>query len=140
MKKGASTIFKEIGAMKGKPQVAALSEAIQSNQTIHDLCILAYHPAVRFGLPEGVPPFEPCKEEHLEMVLNTQMRRLMTIIEGAVDNMTQYKRESIFIDILKTIKPADAGLLITVKDKYIPWGITEELVRKAAPNLLPSKE
>jgi hypothetical protein len=42
-----------------------------------------------------------------------------------------------FIQILESIDPEDAKLLLAVKDKRIPYnGITQKLVKEAFPNLL----
>jgi len=66
----------------------------------------------------------------------TEARRLYLFIEGGNPNLTQLKRESMFIDLLQSISPDDAKLLVAAKDKKLPYeGLTSATVLKAFPGL-----
>ena len=52
-------------------------------------------------------------------------------------NLTKAKREQLFINFLEMIDPEDAKLIISAKDKKIPYpNITAELVNEAFPGLI----
>jgi hypothetical protein len=69
-------------------------------------------------------------------MLYSEVRRLYLFLEGGNTNLTQLKRESMFIDLLQSIAPEDAELLIAIKEKKLPFdGLTAETVLKAFPGL-----
>ena len=69
-------------------------------------------------------------------MLYTEARRLYLFIEGGNPNLTQLKRESMFVDLLQSINPEDAKLLISIKDKKLPYkGLSSKTVLKAFPGL-----
>lgn len=96
----------------------------------------AFDPNVKWVLPEGEPPYTPCEYPNVENMLYSEVRRLYLFVEGGNDNVKPLKRESMFIDLLQSITPDDAKLLIAVKDKRLPFdGLTAETVLKAFPGL-----
>jgi hypothetical protein len=96
----------------------------------------AFDPNVKWVLPEGEPPYTPCEYPNVENMLYSEVRRLYLFVEGGNDNVKPLKRESMFIDLLQSITPDDAKLMIAVKDKRLPFdGLTAETVLKAFPGL-----
>lgn len=65
-------------------------------------------------------------------------KRLIYLIEGGPgDAMTQRKRDDLFHNILESINPLDAELLIAVKDKQWPYAtLTPTVLNEAYPNLI----
>ena len=58
-------------------------------------------------------------------------------IENGSPNLSQAKREMLFVGLLETIDPEDAKLLLAVKNKEIPYPtITKKLVNDAFPGFL----
>jgi hypothetical protein len=58
-------------------------------------------------------------------------------IEGGNDNLKPVRREYLFVQLLENVNKEDARLLISVKDKTIPYkGITKKLVEELYPGLL----
>lgn len=96
----------------------------------------AFDPNIEWLLPEGSPPYEPCKYSNIDNMLYSEIRRLYLFVKGGNDNLTTLKRESMFIDVLQSITPQDAELLVAIKDKKLPYpGLTAETVLKAFPGL-----
>ena len=97
----------------------------------------AFDPRVKWLLPEGDPPYTPSVLVDQENVLIHDVRKLVHFIEGGNPNLKQLKRESMFVEMLETIAPADAKLLCAVKEKKLPWkGITADIVAEAYPGLI----
>lgn len=118
-------------------------EYLQKNQHPVMLMILkyAYDPSIVFILPEGAPPYKPCEFLDQEGRLYTEARKLYLFIEGGNPNLNKVKREMLFIQLIESLDKRDAELLISIKEKKLPFkGITEKIVKAAFPGLLPVKE
>lgn len=105
-----------------------------------DILIFAYHPQIKFLLPEGTPPYTPNDITNQEHVLYREVRKIPNLIDHPDNKLTQFQREKIFVDILQNITPRDAELLIAIKDREVPYGISDSVIREAFPDLLPPKE
>lgn len=99
---------------------------------------LAFHPNVGWNLPEGAPPYKPSEVLDTEGRLYHDSRTLPMYLTGNRLDLTQVKREMLFIGLLESVYPADAKLLIDVKDKKVK-GITREIVNIAFPGLIPDE-
>jgi len=97
----------------------------------------AYDPKIVWLLPEGAPPYKVNDLVDQQNRLYTEARKLYLFIEGGNPNLKQLRREALFIELLETLDPEDAKLLLAVKEKHIPYpGVTKEVVTKAFPNIL----
>lgn len=108
--------------------------------TLADILIFAYHPQIKFLLPDGVPPYTPNDVANQEHMLFREVRKIPNLIDHPDNKLTQFQREKIYIDILQNVSPRDALLLIAIKDREAPYGIDESIIREAFPDLLPPKE
>jgi len=107
------------------------------------------HPAVRtylkmaldkqlkWALPEGAPPYASLENPvDLENVLYNELRRVYIFIEGGNKNLTPPRREQLFQTFLESLHPDDAKFFVdVVKDRKLPEGLSEEIIRFAYPNL-----
>lgn len=113
--------------------------ALRNNDTFPVRTVLqaVYDPRIKFLLPEGIPPYKPSELVDQENVFVKECRKLVYFIEGPYPGLNQNKREMMFIELLETVDKNDALLLVSIKDKQLPFkGITEDVVREAYPNLL----
>jgi hypothetical protein len=105
------------------------------------LLSLAYDPRIVWLLPKGEAPYKPNKLVDQEGVLYSELRKMYLFIEGGHDTIKQPKREFLFVELLENLAPADAELMVAVKDKKLPFkNITPKIVREAFPGLLPDEE
>jgi hypothetical protein len=94
-----------------------------------------FDPRRKFLLPEGAPPYKPSEWDEPAMMFN-ELRRLYLFVEGGHPNLKQLKREIIFAQVLESVDPPDAELLIAIKDKRSPYkGLTKAVAKKAFPEL-----
>lgn len=113
-------------------------KCLRSNENPAILTILkyCYDPNIKWALPEGEPPYTPSEFPNLDNMLWTEARRLYLFIEGGNPNLKQLKRESMYVELLQTVHPADAKLLLAIKDKELPYpGLNSKIVLKAFPGL-----
>lgn len=98
-----------------------------------------FSPNVKWLLPEGEPPYKPNDLVDQHHRLYTESRKLYLFIEGGNPNLKQLRREALFIELIESLDPEDAKLLLAVKDKRIPYpGITLEATNLAFPGLIPA--
>jgi len=96
---------------------------------------------VKWILPEGEPPYKPASDVNTSNRLQQEIKRLYLFVEGGNDNLSKLKRESLFIQVLESIHPEDAKILLAAKDKKIPYkGITRKLILEAYPGLLTDEQ
>jgi hypothetical protein len=117
---------------------------LRANQTTPLMILLQYcfHPAVKWLLPVGQVPYTPLLQaEDQESHLYHEARKMYYFIEGGYPgNITNLRRQQMFIEMLEGIDPRDAILLCAIKDKVMPFeGIDADLVREAFPGVLPVK-
>lgn len=116
-------------------------KCLQANDTVPMRTIIkfALDPNIEWLLPEGDPPYTVNEDDkYSEGVLYSEVRKLYLFIKGGNDNLKPIRREQLFINLLQIVDPKDAVLLLAAKDKKLPYkNITEKLIRKAYPGLLP---
>ena len=98
----------------------------------------AYDDVVQWSLPPGAPPYEPAAENSVPSTMHNQHKKFKYFVKGlAADQINPIKREKMFIDMLESIHPRDAEILILMKDKQnLAKTVTRKLVEEAFPNLI----
>jgi hypothetical protein len=137
-----SKILKEASEIRGRKNKIEFLRSHHPNKLMLTLLQYAFDPNIEFDLPPGDPPYTPCDFVDQDTRLYQEGRKLYMFIksDGHASNIHPLKKETIFIQILESVDPEDAKLLVAVKDKKIPYkGITEKLIREAFPNLLSEK-
>ena len=90
-----------------------------------------------WALPEGDPPYKPSDITFdNEGMLYSEARRLYLFLEGGNPNLTQLRRETLFVGLLESIHPDDAKIILMAKNKKLPKGITNKIINLAFPGLL----
>ena len=116
-------------------KIAVLQE--NAGPALYTILKYAYDPNIVWDLPEGEPPYKPCPFPAQEMRLFAEIRRLYLFIKGGNPNLTKLRRETLFIELLESVHPSDAKVLVAIKDKKLPYkGITAKLVKEAFPGLI----
>ena len=136
-KEGVAEALTRISKIKSrKEQVAALrSDHSIAMENVVDIC---FNPRVNFDLPEGSPPYKPQpKESDCQAVLYANLRKFGIFMKnGPYPHMKPLQREVQFVQFLETLDPDDAKLVLSIKDKKMPYkGITRKLFEEAWPAL-----
>jgi hypothetical protein len=139
MRVGVAEFLEKVAKLK-KPQEKV--DALKANDSfvIRTILQAAFDPRIKFLLPEGEPPYKPNDLVDQENVLIRDARKLVHFVEGGNPGLKQIKREALFIEMLETVTPADAKLLVALKDKKLPFkGITADIVKEAFPEIFPKE-
>ena len=131
-----SDIFKEVEKTSGRKNKIAKLKEYEVNNAFMQILEAVCDVRIIFELPEGAPPFNSPED----MIDNTgglyqEVRKLYIFTKNQRSaNIHNIKRERIFIEMLESIHPEDAKLILGVKDKKLPYkGITSKLVEEAFP-------
>ena len=109
------------------------------NDALVSLLIWNFDDTCFSALPEGGVPYKPndapAGTEHTS--LRQEVRHFYNFIQGGNPSLSKTRRENIFIQILETLHPDEAQLLVTVKDKCLEdfYNITQEVVSEAYPDI-----
>lgn len=97
----------------------------------------AFDPKIVWDLPPGEPPYKPSEFPDSQGILYSEARRLYLFVKGGNQNLTPFKREMLFINLLESLDAKDAKLLLNIKEKKLPYkGLTLNLIKEAYPGLL----
>jgi hypothetical protein len=136
--------------MNKRPALAQIIEKIETQKTkskqveflkkysckeLKTVIGYAMDPGVTWLLPEGDPPFTPLVQstDQEGRFYNETDKLLYFIASPEGQNVKQIRREQLFIQVLESIDPRDAQLLLRMKNKQLK--IKKEAVKEAFPNL-----
>lgn len=136
---GVAEFLEKVGKLKRTQEKI---DAIRANDSLVLRIVLqsGYDPAVQWALPAGVPPYKPNELVDQENVLIRDCEKLRYFIKGFHDNLPQLKRETMFVEFLERVAPADAEMLCLFKDKKPMKGITLQHVTEALPGLIANEQ
>ena len=138
MNEGVAETLERIGKLGTKKEKIEELSKYQNDFPIKALLDMVDKPRIEFLLPETDPPYKPLEKGHdAQNVLKHDVRKMKYFIntnEGK--NLRPFKREQIFIEMLESVDPDDAKLLLQVKNKKLQYkGITKDVVSKAFPGI-----
>lgn len=117
-------------------------EFLRKNDSPSLRTILTYglDPTIEWLLPTGDPPFQPANEFESHGALYGQMRKLYLFVRGGNDNLNKIKRETLFIQLLESVHPEDAKVLLAIKEKRLPYDIPIKNINEALGLNFPDKK
>tara|TARA_R110000796_G_scaffold60348_4_gene139680 strand:+ start:1014 stop:1448 length:435 start_codon:yes stop_codon:yes gene_type:complete len=128
----------KVSKAKTKAEKITLLQAQDKNWALKDLLRGAFDESVQWLLPRGPVPYEPADDVSHPSNWSQHNRKLAYFVKGGSgEKMITVKREKMFLDILETVHPRDAELLVGMINKKLPIkGVTKALVKEAFPNLI----
>lgn len=116
-------------------------KVLQENKIMPILDILrgTFDEAIQWNLPEGTPPYTPNEESSPPSTLLKQHLNFKYFVSGLRESnsLSKVKREKMFIDLLESVHPRDAELVISMINKKSPHRyLTKKLIEDAFPGLI----
>ena len=111
-----------------------------ANDALKTLLIWNYDESIISLLPSGEVPYQPNESplgvDHSS--LRRDYRNLYNFVKGGNDSLSKIRRETIFIQILESLHPNEADVLILVKDKNLEdkYDISFDVVKQAYPDIV----
>ena len=135
MKLFVSEILTKVSKLKSKKEkVAWLKE--QNTNGLRMVIKSSFDPKIKWLLPEGDVPFTrndaPEGTEHTD--LHMEAGKLYHFLEGGNFDITQSKRETLFIQMLEGLQENDADVLVSAMNKSLHRkfkGLSDNVVKEA---------
>jgi hypothetical protein len=139
MARSIPLIFEDVAAANS---IKARKKVLLENESkpLKELLKYAFHPDIKFALPPGKPPYKTIgsPDEYNPTYLYPNFRKFYLYIEGGHDGLTQLRREQLFVQMLESLHPKEAEVVIQIKDKKLNYrGLTYKLVKTTFPEILP---
>ena len=130
--------LKEVDKLKGEAKKKKFLNFYKESLAIRVLIEVAYSTKLKWLLPEGDPPFKKTEpESDLQNVLKKDSRKLVYFLntkEG--QNIKSMKREMMFIEFLESIDHQDQTLILSVKNKKLPFkSINKKFLNSVIPEI-----
>jgi len=130
--------------LKSANKLGTKGERVQYLQSqdctaLRDILRINFDETIELALPPGEPPFKKfdITSQKLPKQLRFEYTKFANFVQAATPKLNQFKRETIFIDLLEAIHPEDAQLFCNAKDKNIKLKyITKAMIKGAFPNLI----
>ena len=123
---------------KKEDKVKLLKE--NNHPALRDILRINFDADVVSVLPAGAPPYEKddAPKGHSSSSLFKLHRQFKYFFKGPFANQVQpIRREGIFLNILESIHPTEADVLVAAKDRKLKVkGLTKALVDEAFPGLI----
>ena len=130
-------VLQKVSNAKTKKEKIVLLKQLNSN-ALRMILIINFDESVVSLLPPGNVPYTPndAPEGTEHTLLEKEARLLHHFFKGG-SNVSQNKRESMFIQMLEGLNSGEAETLVLAKDKKIGkrWKITKACVSEAFPNI-----
>ena len=128
-------VLQKVSNAKTKKEKIVLLKQLNSN-ALRMILIINFDESVVSLLPPGNVPYTPndAPEGTEHTLLEKEARLLHHFFKGG-SNVSQNKRESMFIQMLEGLNSGEAEALVLAKDKKIGkrWKITKACVSEAFP-------
>ena len=128
-------ILTKVNDAKDKPKKIEVLRRYDTSE-LRMLMKGAFDPKLEWLMPEGKPPYKPNEApigtEHTW--LKQEVKRMFHFLKGGNPQLSQMKRDTMFIQMLEGLSDEEAKLLIQVKDKELNKhykGLTANLVKEA---------
>ena len=130
-----SEILDKVSKAKTKQDKVALLKKHNSS-ALRMVIKSSFDPKIKWLLPEGDVPFKrndaPIGTEH--SVLSYESRKLYHYIEGGNSQITQRKKETMFVQMLEGLHETEADVLVAAKDGLLHQmykGLSANVVKEA---------
>ena len=130
-------VLQKVSNAKTKAQKVKLLEEYNT-PSLRAILIANFDESVISMLPEGEVPYKkneaPEETEHTKLA--HEYRKLYLFFKGGA-NISQTRRETLFIQLLEGLHQGEAEVLCLVKDRKIGkrWKITRQCVEQAFPSI-----
>ena len=130
-------ILQKVSNAKTKKEKVTLLKKYNT-QALRSLFIINFDETVISLLPQGDVPYEPndAPEGTGHTILEKEARLLHHFFKGG-SNVSQVKRENMFIQMLEGLNQGEAEVLCLAKDRKLGkrWKITKACVSEAFPGI-----
>jgi len=136
-------VFQAVEDAKGRQNKINTLRKHQDDMHVRDVLQGTFDPNIKWNLPAGTPPYTPASDgappPNSLMKLHMNFKYFIKGLRVS-EELSSIRRERMFIDMLESIHPKDAQILVSMVNKKKPEfeGLTEKLIKEAIPDLIPN--
>jgi len=130
-------LLQHIEDLPAAKKASALKQIANLTPELKTVLKYTFHKNIMFELPKGAPPYKEMEtpENWGHNRLPRELRKFQYFITG--NNLNPIKREAMFIEVLESVSPEEAKLVLMMKEKKLTYkGITRKLIEEALPEIL----
>ena len=130
-------LLQHVAELPAAKKASSLKQIANLTPELKTVLRYTFHKNILFELPKGVPPYKPMEtpENWGHNRLPKELRKFQYFITGTTLN--PIKREAMFIEVLESVSPEEAKLVLMMKEKKLNYkGITRKLVEDTLPEIL----
>lgn len=139
MKLEVHEILAEVKKRYKKDEKVEYLKKFNDDWALKDVLRGTFDDSIQWNLPEGSPPYTPNKPESVPSTLARQHLNFKYFVKGlnSSESLSSMKRETMFVQLLESVHPEDAKILLHMKNKKTPVrGLTKNVVQEAFPGLI----
>lgn len=132
-------VYEVLKDVKNRNLKADKIKILQENESwaLKDILRGSMDSTITWNVPDGEPPYTPNEPQSVPSNLLKKHRDFRFIVKGGEgDKMRAYERESKYVQLLESIHPEDAKLVIDMVSKKKPPGVSRPVVDEAFPGLI----
>jgi hypothetical protein len=99
----------------------------------------AIDPNIKWNIPEGPVEYKKNQYPDAQGMLYSRARTLYMFIDGHGNHINEKKRQTLFAQLLETVMPEDAEVLLLAKDKKLWKTLSKKVFNKAFNPVQPIK-
>lgn len=136
---GIGEIVNEVIKVQKKVDKVAYLKKHNSKE-LRDILKLMYDKSLEFNIPNTAPPYTPTEHPDTYGALYREARKLKYFVKGyGGDGLPAIKREHMFIEMLESVHPTDAELLVKMIAQKPLKGLPPSVINGLCPGLVPEK-
>ncbi len=146
MRPSISEVLTEASSVAAKEKRVAILHK-HDHPALRIFLAIALNPSVKWDLPEEDPIYNENELPYdQEGVLYNEIRKFYLYLKPNHlfteynPNLTQEKRQLLFIQLLEQVGREDAKLLLSARRKKLPMKLSKECIEEAFPGLLTYRE
>lgn len=135
MKLGLYEILRNASEQKSKSDKIAYLRQIYT-PALATVLSYTFDEKYKWLLPEKDPEYKKNDLPDNQNILYKELRRLYIFVDGGNNNLKQNRREELFLQLLESVDAEDSILLLSMKNRKLPFkNLTEALIKEAFPDL-----
>ena len=137
--KGIAEIVTKAGNRRTKAEKVKVLRDF-SSPALKDFFTYLANPHIQFLIPATRPPFQKrdksldLQNEFIRDISRKKLNYFISIDNVPVHNIKQAKREQMFLQMLESVDPDDAELILLMINKELPKGISMPVIKEYIPN------
>ena len=112
-----------------------------NSKPLRNILKLMYDTSLELNIPNVAPPYTPSRSSESHGLLYREARKLPYFVKDQLgENLTQMRREALFIQMLETVDADDAILLCQMLEQKPLKGLSASVINEAiGENFIPTQ-